>query len=213
MVRRGEPKRSTWQRGWKEGVSNTRFNPLGPHSWGRKRGNWGTPPNPRQDFALHPNYAYVCALVSLRAILAAARRRGNLQSLSWAGAINRAPLRTLSDSWQEKPLHLFSHSRGGGNPGVATGIAFQPSGPHSWGKMRRIGDTPNPGSILLHHHSVQPGQPPPHSWGRREWDRGTPSGRPGSGGPGRLHLSERELCWFGRGKKSTASSARNRIGC
>ena len=65
------------------------------------------------------------------------------------------------------PLHpteadrtLFCHSRGGGHPGVATGIALQPPGPHSWGEMRRIGDTPNPGIILLHHrHSVQPGHP------------------------------------------------------
>ena len=41
------------------------------------------------------------------------------------------------------PLHpteadctLFCHSRGGGNPGVATGIALQPPGPHSSGEKR-----------------------------------------------------------------------------
>jgi hypothetical protein len=87
------------------------------------------------------------------------RREGAAISNPFLGrARSIAPLLTPSDSRKELP-HLFSHSRGGGNPGVATGIAFQPSGPHSWGKMRRIGDTPNPGSILLRHHSVQPGHP------------------------------------------------------
>jgi len=30
-----------------------RFQPSGPHSWGKEEGSWGTPPNPRQELLLH----------------------------------------------------------------------------------------------------------------------------------------------------------------
>jgi len=30
-----------------------RFQPSGPHSWGKEEGSWGTPPDPRQELLLH----------------------------------------------------------------------------------------------------------------------------------------------------------------
>ena len=42
-----------WRRLGLEGIWMFDFNPLVPHSWGKKKESWGTPPDPRQELLLH----------------------------------------------------------------------------------------------------------------------------------------------------------------
>ena len=70
---------------------------------------------------------------------------------------------------ESSPAHLSCHSRGSGNPEcdppVPTFLLQPPWSLIHGGPRRRLGDTPNPGSILLHRRQRRPDSTPliPHS--------------------------------------------------